>query len=86
LLRVLFTNLKWAAGFVIASAGGRYTSSLGAVMLARRGPPDHDDSSPPGKRQQRPAPATFQQNELSPEPSDVSARGLATSERLLSRV
>jgi hypothetical protein len=51
-----------------------FTSAvLGAAMLARRGPPDHDDSSPPGKRHQRPARATFQGNELSPDPSDVSA-------------
>jgi hypothetical protein len=51
-----------------------FTSAvLGAAMLARRGPPDHDDSSPPSKRHRRQARATLQQNELSPDPSDISA-------------
>ncbi len=51
-----------------------FTSAiLGAAMLARRGSPDHDDSTRPGKRHRRQAHATFQGNELSPDPGDVSA-------------
>ena len=37
-----------------------FTSAiLGAAMLARRGPPDHDDSTRPGERHRRQARATF---------------------------
>jgi len=51
-----------------------FTSAiLGAAMLARRGPPDHDDSTRPGRRRRRQARATFQGNELSPDPGDVPA-------------
>lgn len=50
-----------------------FTSAiLGAAMLARHGPPDHDDSTHPGKRHRRQARATFPGNELSPDPGDVS--------------